>query len=138
VEVEQRLVGYSRKSTFDLAIRAGLSVDRLDTHAALIRISSQARPAPAAGIEIGLWNDSNIGIVVQADHSIALRINEVASSVTDVRIEVRIDLSETVSLQVGWRYLAVRAHDKGRSGGVPFDELERSMSGPVAGLALRF
>lgn len=138
IEIEQRLAGYTRKSTFDLAIRGGFSVDRLDTNQAQISVSSAARPAPWAGLEVALWEQEGVGVVAQVGHSFAVRINEIASSVTDFRIELKIDLSEKISFQIGWRYLALRVHDKGSSGGVPFDELERSSSGPVAGLGIRF
>jgi len=138
IEIEQRLAGYTRKSTFDLAIRAGFSVDRLDTNEARISVSSAARPAPWLGLEVAVWEQEGVGVVAQVGHSFAVRINEIASSVTDFRIELKIDLTEKVSLQIGWRYLALRIHDKGSRSGVPFDELERSSSGPVAALGIRF
>ena len=138
IEIEERLAGYTRKSTFDLAIRGGFSVDRLNTNEAQISVSSAARPAPWLGLEVAVWEREGLGIVAQVGHSFAVRVNEIASSVTDFRIELKIDLSEKVSFQIGWRYLALRIHDKGSTGSVPFDELERSCSGPVAALGIRF
>jgi len=138
IEIEQRLAGYTRKSTFDLAIRGGFSVDRLDTNEAQISVSSAARPAPWLGLKVAFWEQEGVGVVAQVGHSFAVRVDEIASSVTDFRIELKIDLSEKISFQIGWRYLALRIHDKGSGGGVPFDELERSSSGPVAGLGIRF
>jgi len=138
VEYEQRLVGYTRKATFDLAVRVGLSLDRFDTHEAEVHVSDALRPSPCIGLETALWEQDGLGLVMQAGHSIAFRVDGAASSVTDVRLELRIDLSERASLQLGWRYVALRVHDRGSVNGVPYDELERSLSGPIAGLAYRF
>jgi hypothetical protein len=122
----------------DLAVRVGLSVDRVNTHEASIHVDSSLRPSPWVGIEAAVWEQDGLGLVVRAGHSFALRLNGAAMSSTDVKIELRIDLSETLSLNIGWHYAAVRIHDKGSSEGLAFQELEQSFSGPVGGLTLRF
>jgi hypothetical protein len=138
LEYERRLAGYTRKSTFDLAVRIGLSVDRMTAHEAPISVASSPRPAPWAGIELALWERDGLGVVVQAGHSFALRVNGAAMSSTDLKIEFRIDVTETFSLELGWHYTAVRIHDQGVSGGVAYQELEQSFSGPVGGMTFRF
>lgn len=134
IEIEQRLAGYTRTASLDVAIRAGLSVDRLDTQDANISVKSTARLSPWLGIEVGVWQQDQFGIVVQASHSFAMHISEAAASVTDLRIELKLDLSEPVSLRLGWRYLALRIHDRDDG----FERLERTCSGPVAGVDIRF
>jgi len=138
VEYERRLAGYTRKSTFDLAVRIGLSLDRVTGHDATISVSSAPRPAPWVGIEAALWEQDGLGVVVQSGHSFALRLNGAAMSSTDLKIEFRIDVTETFSLELGWHYTAVRIHDQGISDGLAYQELEQSFSGPVGGLTFRF
>lgn len=134
VEYERRLAGYTRKSTFDLAVRVGFSVDRVTGNDAQISVASSPRPAPWVGIEAALWEQDGLGVVVQAGHSFALRLNGAAMSSTDLKIEFRIDVTETFSLDLGWHYTAVRIHDQG----LAYQELEQSFSGPVGGLTFRF
>lgn len=138
VEYERRLAGYTRTATFDLALRVGVAADRLDTHEATILVSSALRPSPLIGVEVALWQQEGLGLVAQASHSFAVRMNDAAMSATDVKIELRINLSERLSLQVGWHYVGTRVHDKGSAGGLAYQELEQSFSGPVGGLSLRF
>jgi hypothetical protein len=134
VEYERRLAGYTRKSTFDLAVRIGFSVDRVTGSDAAISVSSAPRPAPWVGIEAALWEQDGLGVVVQAGHSFALRVHGAAMSATDLKIEFRIDVTETFSLELGWHYTAVRIHDQG----LAYQELEQSFSGPMGGLTFRF
>jgi hypothetical protein len=138
VEYERRLAGYTRSATFDLAVRVGVEVDGVRTHDAAFLVDSAVRASPWIGVEAALWERDGVGLVVQAGHSFAVRLSDAAMSSTDIKGEFRIDLSETVSLEVGWRYVAVRIHDKGSSGGLAYQELEQSFSGPVGGLSLRF
>lgn len=134
IEVEQRLAGYTRHATFDLAVRAGIAVDRLTTHDTSLEVSSAPRPAPMIGIEVAIWEQDGLGLVTQVAHSFAVRVNGVASSTTDLKIELHLDLSERTTFTVGYRYIAVRAHEQGAD----FSELEHSFSGPMAGLSIAF
>jgi hypothetical protein len=137
VEYERRLAGYTRSATFDLAVRVGVEADGVRTHDPPL-VDSAVRASPWIGVEAALWERDGVGLVVQAGHSFAVRLSDAAMSSTDIKGEFRIDLSETVSLEIGWRYVAVRIHDKGSSGGLAYQELEQSFSGPVGGLSLRF
>lgn len=137
VEVEQRLAGYTRRATFDLAVRGGLSVDRVDTNEAKFAVQDQARLSPWVGIEVAFWQQDGLGVVMQGGHSFGLNIEGASARATDLRLELKVDLSERVSLQVGWRYIAVRFHDQGGDG-APSQDFGRSCSGPVAGLGIRF
>lgn len=138
VEVEQRLAGYTRHATFDLAVRAGVSVDRFITGDTSLEVSSNPRPSPRIGIEVAIWGQDGLGLVTEASHTFALRVDGAASSVTDLKVQLRIDLSERTMFVIGYRYVAVRIHDQGSDGGVPFQELEHSFSGPMAGLTVAF
>jgi hypothetical protein len=75
---------------------------------------------------------------MQAGHSFALRMDGAAMSSTELKIELRIDITETFSLEFGWHYTGVRIHDRGSSGGLAYRELEQSFSGPGGGLSVRF
>ncbi len=138
IDYEHRIFGYTRQATFDLALRVGLSVDRMNTHEASISVNSMPRPSPWVGFETAVWEQDGLGLVVQAGHSFALRLNGAAMSSTDLKIELRIDVTETFSLELGWHYTALRIHDRGSSGGLAYQELEQSFSGPVGGFNVRF
>ncbi len=134
VEVEQRLAGYTRHATFDFAVRAGLSVDRIASHDSGIAVDASPRVSPRIAVEVAIWEQDGLGLVTQASHTFAVRINGAASSVTDLKIQLHIDLSEHTTFELGYRYVALRAHDRGAG----LDELEHSFSGPVAGLSVTF
>jgi hypothetical protein len=134
IEVEQRLAGYTRHATFDFAVRAGVSLDRFDTPAAGIAVDTSPRVSPRMGIEVAIWEQEGLGLVTQVSHTFAVRQDGAASSVTDLKIQLRIDLTETTTFEVGYRYVSLRIHDKGGS----FDEMEHSFSGPMAGLSVAF
>jgi hypothetical protein len=138
VEYERRLLGYTRHATFDLALRIGASVDRVISHEASISVDPSPRPAPWVGLETALWEQDGLGLVMQAGHSFALRLDGAAMSSTELKIELRIDVTESFSLELGWHYTGVRIHDKGSAGGLAYQELEQSFSGPVGGINVRF
>ena len=134
VEYERRLLGYTRHATFDLALRIGTSVDRVISHETSISMDPSPRPAPWIGLETALWEQDGLGLVIQAGHSFALRMDGAAMSSTELKIEI----TETFSLEFGWHYPGIRIHDRGSSGGLAYRELEQSFSGPGGGLSVRF
>lgn len=75
---------------------------------------------------------------MQAGHSFALRMDGAAMSSTELKIELWIEITETFSLEFGWPYTGVRIQDRGSSGGLAYQELEQSFSGPIGGFKVRF
>jgi hypothetical protein len=138
-EYVRRLAGYTRSASFDLALRIGMTVDRIGTHEAGMRFNPDLRPSPWLGLESALWEDEGVGLVLQAGHSFATRLTGGLSSVTDLRVVVRIDLGERSSLELGYRMMTVQFRDKnGPSSDDYDDKMSQTFRGPVLGLALRF
>jgi len=139
VEYVRRIFGYHRQSTFDLAFMIGMSMDRLSTHEALIRFDSSPRISPWFGLESAIWEDDGVGLILRVGQSIATHLTRGWSSVTDLRVAVRIDLGESSSLELGYRIVSVRFRDRhGPTDGDYTDKMDRSFMGPVLGFALRF
>ncbi len=139
VEYVRRIAGYTRHSTFDLALMVGLSIDRLNTHESSIQFDQSARLSPWFGLESGIWESDSVGLILRIGHSLATRLTQGSASVTDLQVVVRIDLGEKSSLELGYRYVSARFRDRhGHSGDDYADKMDRSFLGPVVGLALRF
>jgi hypothetical protein len=139
LEYVRRIAGYTQHATFDLALRIGMSVDRLSTHEAGISFESCFRTSPWFGLESAIWEDHGIGLVAQIGQSIATRLTGGSSRVTDLRFLVRIDLGEHSLIEVGYRIVSVRFRDKVESTDEGFaGKFERSFMGPIFGLAYRF
>jgi hypothetical protein len=78
-------------------------------------------------------------VVVQGGYSVAARVTRASSSVADLRLLIRYDLSDRASLFIGYRLTTVRLHDHGPADDGPLrEELHETFSGPLAGLTLRF
>jgi len=133
---EVKLAGYTRHATFDLALRLGGSVDVISEHISDIRIDETPRISPWIGVEAAVWEQSGVGIIVQGGYSVATRITGFSSAVADLRLLLRYDLSESLSVVIGYRYTTVRLHD--HDDGPLREELHEHFSGPLAGFSLRF
>jgi hypothetical protein len=139
IEYVRRLAGYTRQSTFDLAVMIGMSIDQLSTHQALTTFNSSPRLSPWFGLESAIWEDDGVGLLLRVGHSLGTRLTGGSSSVTEVKVVVRIDLGEKSSLELGYRIVSARFRDKHGAAREDYvDKLDRSFMGPVAGLALRF
>jgi hypothetical protein len=136
---ERKLAGYTRHATFDLCVRIGATVDVISDHEAGILVNPTPRISPWIGAEAAVWEQTGFGVIAQAGYSVAARVTRAASSVGDLRLVVRYDLSERVSLYVGYRFTIVRLHDHGPADGGPVsEEFHQSFSGPLAGVSVRF
>ncbi|HVE40299.1 MAG TPA: hypothetical protein VNM14_10455 [Planctomycetota bacterium] len=133
---EHKLAGYTRHATFDLAVRLGGTVDVISEHESGIRVNPTPRVSPWVGVEAAVWEQSGLGVIVQGGYSVAARVTGASSSVADLRLLIRYDLSETLSVYLGYRYTTVRLHDHDE--GPLREELHEHFSGPLAGLSLRF
>jgi hypothetical protein len=139
VEYIRRLAGYTRQSTFDLALMVGMSLDRLNTHESSIPFDSSVRLSPWFGLESAIWENDGVGLILRMGHTLATRLTGGSASVTDLQVAVRIDLGEKSSLELGYRYVSVRFRDRhGSSGDDYSDKMDQTFRGPVVGLALRF
>lgn len=140
VEYVRRLVGYSTESPFDLAVTAGLGVDRMEGSAGYGEVNPSMRLGPHVAVEAGIWQGGPAGFVVRFAQSIPANITGSVSSVTDLSAVARVDLSEGVSLHAGYRILRIRLRDYPD----PLDagpgrwEMEETSRGPLVGLAVRF
>lgn len=126
-----RIVGYTRHAPLDLAAGAGLSLDWATTHEAGLETEPAFRFAPWAGVDLALWHEGGLGFLFHAGQSFATPLSD-SSSVTDLKAVVKLDLSESLSLSAGYRYLRFRFLDHGSK------ELGGSLSGPLFGLDVRF
>jgi hypothetical protein len=133
---EVKLAGYTRNATFDLALRLGGSVDVISEHEPDIRIDPTPRISPWIGMEAAVWEQSGFGVVLQGGYSVAARITGASAAVADLRLLIRYDLSENLSVYLGYRYTTLRLHDHDE--GPVREELHEHFSGPLAGLSLRF
>lgn len=138
LEYVRRCAGYTRHAPFDVALRLGVTIDRVAEHESRIALATTPRISPWIGLEAAVWQDDGFGLVLQGGQSVAARITGESASVTDLRILIRFDWSESVSFQAGYRIFSARLHDHGLAGGGVREELEQTFSGPVAGISVRF
>jgi hypothetical protein len=140
LELQYRLAGRTRHAAFDLLVHAGLSVDAFRAHDAAEPMDEEARLSPQVGIDVGRWEGGSWGLLLRARHAFPFNVTGASSGVTDVAIHVRLDLTEGLSLQAGWRHILVslEAHEDVFGAGRSVSELEAAMSGPQIGLEFRF
>jgi hypothetical protein len=136
---ELKLAGYTRHATFDLAIRLGGTVDVLSNHISDMAISETPRISPWIGVEAAVWEQSGFGVILQGGYSVAAPITGGSAAVGDLRLLVRYDMSENLSVYLGYRYIALRLHDRSSAeDGPPREDLHEQFSGPIVGVSLRF
>jgi hypothetical protein len=131
-----RLWGGTRRAAVDLWVSVGLAVDELDAEG----VDGGPRLSPRLGLELALWQTERAGFELRVGQTIPVSATGGAMALTDASAALRIDLSESVSLRAGWRYLVIHARDYDgafASGGV-VAELDRDFSGPFVGLEIRF
>jgi hypothetical protein len=136
---ERKLAGYTRHASFDLSVQIGTSLDVISEHDSGIIVNTTPRISPWIGMEAGVWEQSGLGVILQAGYSVATRVTRASASVADVKLLIRYDLSERTSLYVGYRFTTVRLHDHGPADDGPLrEELNEHFTGPLAGISLRF
>jgi len=136
LEYVRRLFGYAREAPFDLAVAAGLSVDAFEA----APIDPSLRPGPHAAVEAGVWQGGPAGFVLRAAQSIPANLTGSVSSLTNLSAVVRLDLSEGVSLHLGYQVLRIRLRDYHRAldRGPGRWEMEETSRGPLLGCDVRF
>lgn len=136
IEAVFRLAGGTRTATLDVRLRLGLAVDAVEVDG----LSSSARVSPHLALDVAIWQSSRAGFVLHAGQTIPVNLTGGSAAVTEISAEVRIDLSERISFRAGWRYVLVHARDYGEPAethGV-LAEVDREISGPFAGIEVRF
>jgi hypothetical protein len=131
-----RVWGGTRSAAVDLWVSVGLAVDEVDAEG----IDDGPRLSPRVGLELALWQTERAGFELRLGQTIPVSATGGAMALTDTSAALRIDLSESVSLRAGWRYLVLHARDYDgafASGGV-VAELDRDFSGPFVGVEIRF
>jgi hypothetical protein len=135
-----RLAGYTRHSPFDLSVSVGISADRYRLEGSDGVMGDGARLSPYVAVEAALWQQGTAGLILHAGYAMPVNITGGSSGVLDLAATVRIDLSETVSLHAGYRYLLLRLRDFENAliGSRSSSSLSEEFSGPILGIDIRF
>jgi len=144
----KRVTGYTRNSWFDLSVHAGAMVDHTlaefesEASGAVFESEDGERGwlAPGVGFSMSLRGPGPMGFALEFVQSIPVNMGGQAIALSDLRGGVTADMSETVSLFLGYRYVRAvyRLFDAplARQGGETAANL--AMRGPVFGLDFRF
>jgi hypothetical protein len=141
-----RFAGYTRESRFDLAGHVGVMVDhasaRLEAGGTSARTAQDERgwAALAAGVVVGLWEPGTGGLVLELLQSIPINIGGQTLASTDVRLVLQHDLTDSISLVVGYRRIiaAFRTFDDPAKQGDSSTPSALDLGGPILGLDVRF
>jgi hypothetical protein len=132
-----RLLGYTRHAGVDLAVSAGMTVDRFEDEGTL---DTSARISPYVAADLGLWQGGGWGFTVHARQGLPVNLLGASSLVTDVAAVFRLDLSERISLSAGYRVVLLKlkefAENLEREHGD--EEFDARLAGPLLGLECRF
>jgi len=136
----RRLAGHTRHAFFDLSVSIGVNVDRFRIEGMDGPLDTTARLSPSLSVDAALWQEGPAGFLLHAGYSMPVNFTGASSNVLDLSATVRIDLSESISVHVGYRYLILRlrryedslvsSHSRG--------EFSDDFSGPLVGLDVRF
>lgn len=131
-----RLMGFTRRAGFDLAVTVGASVE----HVRADGVDGEARVSPYGAVDVGIWEGGPFGFVLRAAHALPFNATGVSSSVSELSATLRLDLSERLSIFAGYRMLWVELKEypgglTPRHGEIEF---ESSLAGPLLGVELRF
>lgn len=136
VAYERRLAGHERDAPFDVSISLGVTADRFQRVAAGAPATSLS---PYIGVDTALWQQGTAGLLIHAGYSIPLDVTGSSSGIVDVSATVRIDLSQSISIHAGYRYLIQRRGGDGSgTDALRGPEGSDDFSGPVFGLYIRF
>ncbi|MBI2933710.1 MAG: hypothetical protein HYY16_18865 [Planctomycetes bacterium] len=137
LEYGYRLVGYTRHAAIDVSLSIGVSVDMLETDRK--QASSAGRIAPYLGLDVALWQTGAMAILLHAGQSLPLNVTGASSAVTDLSAALRIDLSERVSVRIGYRAFLMRWRDyTGPFRDDASGDGEEELTGPFIGVTIGF
>ena len=134
-----RLSGYTSRAIFDLSASAGVSVDFLGQREGISETGWRTRTAPYVAVNAAFWQDGPAGLLFHAGQTFPLSPSRADVRMTDLRMEVRLDLSTAMSIHVGYCLLLVHRPGESRPASeIEPDPLDGQMSGPFVGLDVRF
>jgi hypothetical protein len=140
IAYSQRLAGYTRSAPFDLTISIGVAADRYRIGGPDGPMDERTRLSPYLSVDAAVWQHGSAGLLLHAGYSIPLNVTGASSGVLDLSATVRIDLTESISIHAGYRYLALRLRDYDDAflGSVSNSAFSDHFSGPIIGLDVRF
>lgn len=140
VDYVYRILGYTRHAPFDLAVSAGLAVDRFSLPERQDAVSEKARISPVLGLDLALWQESSMGLLLHASQSAPLNLTGASSAVTEASAVIRWDLTERMSMRIGYRlyWVRLRGYSEALDREGETDELDATLSGPLVGMEFRF
>ncbi len=143
----KRLFGFRRDAWFDLAVHLGASLDQTRSSLELPgRLEGETAEgergwaAPAAGITIGFWSPYSGALKIDLFQTVPVNLGGQTISQTDFRLTLTQDVSERVSVFLGYRWVTAtyRTFEDPwrRTEGRTATELQ--LGGPLAGIDVRF
>ena len=134
----QRLAGYTRHASYDLAASAGVSLDFVEVLEGIDTGDRRGHLAPWASIDAAVWQQGMIGLLVRAGQTFPVAIRGSSVLVTDLSACVRVDFSQQFSLHAGYRFLYIRLREAAPIPAQGTTSLDDSLAGPMIGLDFRF
>jgi hypothetical protein len=141
-----RFVGYTRESGFDFSMHVGVIVDHLSADLHTREASGSVLgddlgwASPAVGVSIGLFDFHRSSLALEILQSVPVNIGGQAVAVTDVRVVIQHDLTETISVMIGYRRVLAtyQSYEQvvGQGGSETHSRFD--IGGPLVGLELRF
>lgn len=119
-ELVHRFAGYEATSVFDFAVGIGVSAD-------LFRGAQDAAISPYFSIEVAVWPVDSFGLVLHASQTLPVEITGASASITDLRLFVRWDATDALSIHAGYRVVWIRTSGD-----------EEEFQGPMVGVDIRF
>ncbi|MBI4563084.1 MAG: hypothetical protein HY716_00115 [Planctomycetes bacterium] len=141
-----KMAGFTRESRFDCALHLGAMVDytygRLKVDGAQLaemQDGERGWSAPAVGLTVGIWTFSPGGLTIEVLQSVPANIGGQTAQLTDVRIGMKLDLSERVSANFGYRriYAKYRTFEDQVLRQRAQTHADFDAAGPVVGLDVR-
>ncbi len=134
-----RITGYTRQAPFDLSFSIGITNDRYRLEREKGRTGAGPRISPYIAIDAAIWQHGAAGVLMHAGYSIPINATGNSSGVLDLSAAVRIDLTVSISIHAGYRYMLVKLRDYEEAfSGSQSAEFADTFSGPLLGIDIRF
>jgi len=136
----RRLLGFTRHTPLDIAVSAGVSSDFVGSPAGPAILDRDGRLSPYVAVDAALWQPGTFGVLVHGGYSVPLNLFGSSSGVTELAALVRVDISEKVSLHLGYLLLFTRFrdYDEKYQREHPTKQIKEELSGPFLGIDFRF
>jgi hypothetical protein len=136
----RRLAGHTRQAGFDLSVSIGISADRYRMEGPDGPSSPGPRLSPYVAVDATLWQQTAAGLFLHAGYSFPINLTGASSGVLDLSATMRIDLTESISIHAGYRYLILRLqeYEEVFLGPEASPAVTERYSGPIVGIDIRF